>query len=134
MQGPLHLNFRLGAIGEEIGISTIFQDQFTWIDSVIFGPQTTDQSFGRYPDGASSWNMMVQYTPGASNLFTSNQEYQARHFQMELFPNPANDLLYIHIGNISRYPAEASFELQLFDLTGRLILRQDLINPDPDFT
>ena len=133
-QGPLHLNFRLSADGEEIGISTIFQDQFTWIDSVIFGLQTADLSYGRFHDGASAWYIMAQYTPGETNLFTSIPEYEALKFQMQAYPNPANDLLYIHIKNISRYSAEASFDLQLFDLTGRLILRQELFNPGPDFT
>ncbi len=132
--GPLHLNFRLGTAGEEIGLSTIFQDEFTWVDSVLFGPQTTDQSYGRFPDGASDWNTMVQYTPGVSNILTTNLVNQIRDFQMEVYPNPAVDLVTIDIRNYSHNPDCNAFTLYLFDLTGRLILRQEMRNPYGDFT
>ena len=45
----LHANFRLNAGGEEIGLFDT--DGSTLIDSVIFLEQTTDISYGRYPDG-----------------------------------------------------------------------------------
>ncbi|MEO0108843.1 MAG: lamin tail domain-containing protein [candidate division WOR-3 bacterium] len=67
-QGPLHANFNLAAAtGEQLGL---YEDQSGYalvIDSLSFGPQSTDTSFGRMPDGATSWQRMSRPTPGASN-------------------------------------------------------------------
>ena len=38
----------------------------TVIDSISFGPQTTDQSYGRIPDGNDEWGFTLP-TPGFSN-------------------------------------------------------------------
>ncbi|MFZ0033835.1 MAG: lamin tail domain-containing protein, partial [Sedimentisphaerales bacterium] len=48
--GPLHANFKLSAGGEEIGLFDI--DGSTPIDAIVFGNQTTNISYGRYPDAA----------------------------------------------------------------------------------
>ena len=51
-------------------------DGVTIIDSISFGPQTIDQSYGRVLDGHDEWGFMVP-TPGSSNtslsLFMNNQ-------------------------------------------------------------
>jgi len=44
----LHVNFKLDAGGEQIALFD--SDGSTLIDSVVFGEQTADISFGRYPD------------------------------------------------------------------------------------
>ena len=135
MQSLLHLSFKLNDDGEEIGISTIFQDEFTWIDTVIFGSQAADYSFGRFPDGATEWYTMVDYTPGATNYWDSTIAVpRIREFRMEIYPNPAGDLVSIHIQGYSHNLASEGLAIRLYDITGRLILKQDLLNPSPDFT
>ncbi|MGA1791849.1 MAG: lamin tail domain-containing protein [bacterium] len=62
-QGNTHTNFKLGAEGEEIGL---FATNGTLVDSVTFGTQLLDVSYGRYPDGADNWGFMAG-TPGAAN-------------------------------------------------------------------
>jgi hypothetical protein len=61
----LHANFRLGAVGEEIGLFD--SDGSTLIDIVIFLDQTTDISYGRYPDANDVWRFISEPTPGAEN-------------------------------------------------------------------
>jgi hypothetical protein len=61
----LHANFRLSAGGEEIGLFDI--DGSTLIDSVIFLDQTTDISYGRYPDANDVWRFIADPTPGQEN-------------------------------------------------------------------
>jgi hypothetical protein len=61
----LHANFRLSAGGEEIGLFDI--DGSTLIDSVIFLDQTTDISYGRYPDANDVWRFFADPTPGEEN-------------------------------------------------------------------
>ncbi|MCH7700516.1 MAG: lamin tail domain-containing protein [Planctomycetes bacterium] len=64
-QGPTHTNFQLAANGEELALFD--PDGVTEIDSIVFGPQIPDVSFGRYPDGLGSWDFMATPTPGATN-------------------------------------------------------------------
>ena len=134
LQGPLHLNFRLGADGEEIGLYTMFQDRLTLVDSVIFGPQATDLSFGRYPDGANDWKGMTEYTPGAENIYLTDFIVEENTFRMQVYPNPASEQVYVSIRDFSTGPASGFLELKLFDLSGRLILSRNLAFPRPDLS
>ena len=61
----LHANFRLSAGGEEIGLFDT--DGSSLIDSVIFLDQTTDISYGRYPDANDVWRFIADPTPGEEN-------------------------------------------------------------------
>jgi hypothetical protein len=64
--GANHVNFRLAASGESIGLYLAGGYE---IDAVSFGPQDFGVSQGRFPDGATN---VVKFpgtdTPGASNL------------------------------------------------------------------
>lgn len=64
-QGPRHTSWSLSADGEVVAIYAA--DGRTLIDSVSFGPQRTDVSYGRTADGASSFSLFVRGTPGTAN-------------------------------------------------------------------
>ena len=64
-QGDLHTNFKLSAGGEFIAL--VASDGFTIIDSISFGIQIADISFGRVPDGNNSWVSFTTPTPNSSN-------------------------------------------------------------------
>ena len=64
LQGTNHANFKLSAGGEELILSNATG---TIIDSVSFGPQQTDISYGRTPDGANQFGFFTTTTPGAAN-------------------------------------------------------------------
>ncbi|MCL5282209.1 MAG: CotH kinase family protein, partial [Planctomycetes bacterium] len=61
----LHAGFKLNNQGEEVGL--FGADGVTLIDSCSFGPQQTDISYGRFPDGGPDWRTSVSPTPGAAN-------------------------------------------------------------------
>jgi CotH protein/concanavalin A-like lectin/glucanase superfamily protein/lamin tail-like protein/chitobiase/beta-hexosaminidase-like protein len=64
-QPGLHADFELDATdGEEIGLFD--KDGITLIDSIEFGPQTADVSFGRDPDSSDNW-VTLSPTPEESN-------------------------------------------------------------------
>ncbi|MDN5354963.1 MAG: hypothetical protein PWQ09_1719, partial [Candidatus Cloacimonadota bacterium] len=42
-------------------------DGTTIIDSLTFGEQTSDVSYGRLPDGSDTWQFFDVPTPGESN-------------------------------------------------------------------
>jgi hypothetical protein len=65
-QGILHLgDIKLSCGGEQIGI--IKSDGSTIVDSLTFGEQTTDISYGRLPDGSDNWQFFDNPTPGKTN-------------------------------------------------------------------
>lgn len=62
-QGILHANFKLSASGEQLGI---FSPEKKIIDTLTYGEQKSDTSYGRFPDGSSNWKFMLP-TPGSKN-------------------------------------------------------------------
>ena len=64
-QGVLHVKLKLSGSGEQIGLFA--PNGTTVIDSLTFGEQTTDVSYGRYPDGSDNWQTFTTPTPGTSN-------------------------------------------------------------------
>ncbi|RPJ38158.1 MAG: hypothetical protein EHM35_05155, partial [Planctomycetaceae bacterium] len=64
----LHAGFNLSAAGEQV--SLFDSDGVTLVDSLSFGPQSVDVSYGRYPDGSSELRPMGWPTPGDKNIST----------------------------------------------------------------
>lgn len=64
-QGDTHTNFKLSSGGEEVGLFAA--DGATPIDSIVFGEQEADASFGRFPDGSPTWCFPSRPTPGEPN-------------------------------------------------------------------
>ena len=60
----LHAGFSLSENGEAIAV---YDAAGRLVDAVVFGPQATDVSEGRYPDGAGSIARLPQATPAAPN-------------------------------------------------------------------
>lgn len=69
-QGPTHASFRLSKDGEWLGLYDL--DGATLLDSIRFGPQTSDVSFGRSADGGGLWRSFESPTPGRSNSTESD--------------------------------------------------------------
>ncbi len=65
-QGALHADFKLAAGGEYVGLYE--RDGVIPIDTVSFGAQSADISYGRFPDGGAGWVLMGTPTPGTSNV------------------------------------------------------------------
>ena len=61
---PGHVDFRLSADGEMLGL---LDAELNEIDKVLYGPQTTDASQGRAPDGLENFEFFELPTPGVAN-------------------------------------------------------------------
>ena len=109
----LHANFKLsGTTGETIAIFAA--DGTTLIDSVSFGVQTTDVSFGRTVDGAVTWTTFATPTPEASNGPTTIQNNVEKYQVIQIFPNPIT-----HNFRITQNDWNL---LEINDLSGKLII------------
>ena len=62
-----HTSFKLSKDGEEIGLFSTDVTGNRAIDTVAFGPQQDDVSYGRSPDGADTWQSFSPPTPGNPN-------------------------------------------------------------------
>jgi hypothetical protein len=90
-QGPLHANFKLNDEGEELGIFDNETTGYFLIDSVTFGLQTIDISYGRQSDGQEVWIFFQHPTPGYSNMAFEIKEEGVKESGLLIFPNPVKD-------------------------------------------
>ena len=118
--GLWHATFKLAAAGEEIGL----YDGDQLLDSVVFGPQTTDVSTGRRIDAGLPWITFVEPTPGATNGHDVGVDEIAAPLPRLAppFPNPFNPRTEV----VFELPAAGSVRLQVFDLRGRRL--RDLVH------
>ncbi|NOX88902.1 MAG: hypothetical protein GXO77_07740 [Calditrichaeota bacterium] len=120
-QEGLHASFKLAAGGEFIGL--VAPDGGTFLDSLSFGEQTADLSFGRFPDGEDNW-IIMKPTPGSSNLATSVENKNGskpKSFQLTVFPNPSNQSVTL------RYtlPEAGVPRLTVYSLNGQKVWESD---------
>ncbi len=123
LQGPFHADFRLSASGEQVGLFASNMAGFAVIDSVSFGPQNADISYGRYPDGGSLWRFYLQPTPLASNTSGSGVEPEpgigapAALWLGPGRPNPTSGRTSIPFG----LPARGHVTLVVYNASGRAV-------------
>jgi len=67
-----HTNFNLSSSGEQLGL---FDTDTIVVDTLNFGPQNTDLSFGTVVENISIWNYFDEPTPGNSNTTTGYQGF-----------------------------------------------------------
>ena len=81
--GDFHCNFGLSGGGEEIGL---YSPEGIPVDTLTFGEQKANISYGRYPDGGAEWQFFDVSTPGTSNSRGS----PSKSFLAQNYPNPFN--------------------------------------------
>jgi hypothetical protein len=108
-EGTLHAGFKLSADGEDIGLFDA--DGSTLIDSVTFGPQVENRSYGRLPDASENWQVFSNPTPGASNAGGPVQVLINEIMYHPFHPTPGAEDIgaeYIELFNFGAGPASLS--------------------------
>ena len=110
-QGDLHTNFKLSTGGEFLALVNI--DGVTILDSITFGEQSDDISYGRVFDGSSNWDFLSP-TPGSTNS-SSGMEVSVSHnedWNLVGLPLYTEDTFYQYL-----FPGSVSGTLYGFDGT-----------------
>ncbi len=115
-QGQNHTNFKLSKDGDLVALTA--PDGVTVVDSIRFGPQTEDFSYGRQSDGLTPWINFGQPTPFYSNLATDVQDI-AETVSLIVYPNPVStDYIYFN----------AIISGQVYNISGVNVLSFDRTN------
>ncbi len=110
----LNLDFKLSGGGEQVGLWNPDQEV---IDSITYGEQTTDMSYGRYPDGGADWEFMPTYTPGETNVANSIIEKDEAPLMSQNRPNPFSGNTTI----VFNIPAAQQVTINVYSITGKLV-------------
>ncbi len=105
-QGSLHANFKLNKAGSSLFL--VLPDGNGLVDSVTFGGQTENHSFGRKEDGNATWTEFDEPTPNASNHLPEIPEPEA----FIVYPNPAGGELFF----------TRTEDVVVFDLLGKQLI------------
>jgi spore coat protein CotH len=111
LQQGLHANFKLSASGEDLILSNQDGDL---VDQVFFYLQTTDISTGRNPNGTGIFMAMESTFAAENNSIIAHVKNQILKPELQLYPNPANDMLTIEVGG------EEVHLVSLFNIFGQL--------------
>lgn len=90
-QGDAHASFKLSKGGEFLMLSN--PDGLVF-DSLSFGPQQPDISFGRFPNGTGGFTTMPT-TFAKTNSLTSGTSVLSEDHLLKIYPNPAGDYLHV---------------------------------------
>jgi hypothetical protein len=110
----LHANFKLNGGGEFTAL--VDNDGATILDSIYFGKQSDDISFGRFPDGSPD-KSFLQPSPGYPNLLTKteNLDLNPTEFSLQVYPNPFNPSTTINFVIVK----SSNVQISLYDILGR---------------
>ncbi len=117
-EGPTHMNFKLSKEGEIIALFSKVDQNFTLVDSIHFGEQQKDRSYGRTADGGGHWDFLMP-TPGYSNNTVNT--ISPGSSPVRIFPNPADD--WLHITFEIRQSGET--KLEILDVYGRSMFNKN---------
>jgi len=118
-QGIKHTNFKLNTDGEMLVLTRA--NGITIIDSISFGAQSSNQSYGRILDGDDVWSIMTP-TPEYSNTqlnISKNDILPRKYYLSQNFPNPFNPTTNIHYS----IPRSTFVKITIYDLMGREVAR-----------
>ena len=114
-QTGFHADFKISASGERLYLS---DSALTIVDSVQFSNQTTDISFGRFPNGTGSFQSMPPTFRAINRSTTGLNDILINQSDFLLYPNPVKDILSIELLNYST----KSIDIQIFNNSGQLMI------------
>ena len=124
-QGPLHADFKLKKAGEEVALLQIIGLDTLILDHVVFGSQTKNVTFGRYPDGSPVFVYTKKSTPLAANAPATGVHHidplnSLTDENTTVYPVPTDGPLYIRFNN-ELSGRDLPVEVIVYSLTGKMV-------------
>ena len=114
-QGPLHLNFKLSADGEEIGIYQMAGTNLVKVDEFVYGAQKTNTSYSRIPNLTGPFLETSKFTPMAENVFeVPTPVEQSVSGVISVFPNPSESVVRVVV-------SEPVDFMKVYSMEGKLV-------------
>ncbi len=120
-QSGYHADFKISASGETLYLS---DSTLSYADSVQFTAQTTDVSYGRFPNGTGSFSSMTP-TFNAENMVNNvgvEDEESVAKIDITVYPNPTDYKLNIKLNN----PLNEGIAVTIFNVQGKTIYKGTL--------
>ncbi|MCB0853840.1 MAG: T9SS type A sorting domain-containing protein, partial [Bacteroidetes bacterium] len=117
-QNGLHANFRLSNNGEFLSLA--YADG-TILDSVSFGIQDNDTTFGRFPNGTGSFGLMYP-TFGKSNGFFTAIDTDLSESSARIYPNPTLGQVFIE------FPLPGEHLIRVISVAGQELGQYEALN------
>jgi hypothetical protein len=117
LQSGLHANFKLSSSGESVLLSNA---SASLIDETTFGVQTTDITYGRYPNGTGSFISMTPTFEATNSNGVSVQELENTKNSFNVYPNPAFNNVTIEFEKV-----EAQ-SIYIFNIVGNIIYSETI--------
>ncbi|UCE06653.1 MAG: CotH kinase family protein [bacterium] len=123
----LHTNFKLNKNGEFLGLYSISGADTIAIDTLTFGAQIANVSYGRFPDGSSNWQSLATPTPGEPNRATQDvdssdiifDDTRIHNYELHFYiTNWADSLTYYYEHGEEYMPARLTYEGRVLDSIG----------------
>jgi len=114
-QAGLHANFKLSSAAETI---YLVNTSGNIVDEVSYIAQTTDISYGRYPNGTGNFQTMSPTFNAENTNTTSVTTVSNISLDIKVFPNPASDFFYLEI---TEEEAPKERLLAVYNLNGSLV-------------
>ena len=126
VQGPMHTNFKLSKSGEAIYLS---YSSDNILDSISYGIQITDISYGRYPNGTGSFGSMLPTISSTNSPFSVDEIVFSP--EVSVYPNPADNWFEI---NLKSYDL-CKWHMEMITMTGKTVMSHEfVVNPTDVFT
>ncbi len=118
MQQGFHANFRISADGEEL---FLLNSDTIIIDEITFGPQQTDISFARIPNGMGDFAFRTPtFAANNDDSTTSLEEVVFGSNALTIYPNPATNNFTLTLTD----KTIQELTIEIFDVYGRLVFQQ----------
>jgi hypothetical protein len=109
-QGPLHVNFKLSADGESIGLYQITANGTNILDEVTYSTQQQNVSSSRIPNATGPFIPTSTMTPGEENSLTTGID-EEESIGLRVYPNPTT-------GNVLVSADKLITTVDVFDMLG----------------
>lgn len=118
-QAGLHANFKLSASGEALYLSNA---SGSLVDEIVFPVQTTDITYGRYPNGTGAFTSMPSTYDAENSLTTGTDEQEEILNLVKIYPNPVQDYFVVE------FDSNEKLLLVVYNSIGQNIYQETIVN------